>query len=438
GPAARRSSAAAATGAELVATYLQPLAAVPFLARHIRYHARVSAIGRVGVDRVRTAGREHAPFVVRLATGEDVLGRAVIDASGTWGTPSPLGATGLPAHGEVTARAAGLVDGALPDVLGADRRRYAGRHTVVVGAGHSAANTLLALAELAETAPGTTITWATRGGSVDRALGGGDADALPGRGALGTGIRLLIDSGRIDLLTGFAVHAVRVADARAELVAADGRALTADRVVAATGFRPDHTIADELRLDLDPALGCTRALAPLIDPNEHSCGTVRPHGVDELTQPEPGYYPVGMKSYGRAPTFLMATGYEQVRSIAAALAGDWTAARDVRLDLPETGVCSATLGARALLADAAARHGLAPDLPGRLVAAALRHLPGAGTVAAATRAAAAELGVDPEIAVQLAALAGDRFEAPAAAATPRRADLGRAAAPAGAGGGCCG
>lgn len=116
--------------------------------------------------------------------------------------------------------------------------------------------------------------------------------------------------------------------------------VTVDRTVSATGFRPDHAIAAELRLDLDPIMGSTRALAPLIDPNEHSCGTVPPHGVDELAHPEPGYYAVGVKSYGRAPTFLMATGYEQVRSVVAALTGDWEAARDVQLDLPETGVCN--------------------------------------------------------------------------------------------------
>ena len=69
------------------------------------------------------------------------------------------------------------------------------------------------------------------------------------------------------------------------------------------------------------------ALAPLIDPNEHSCGTVRPHGARELAQAEPGFYFAGMKSYGRAPTFLMLTGYEQVRSIAAEIAGDHEAAR---------------------------------------------------------------------------------------------------------------
>ena len=406
------------TGADLVHAYLRPLAELPQLAPHIRYRARVTAIGRLGVDRVHTAGREHAPFVVRLDTGEEILGRAVIDASGTWLTPNVLGANGLPALGE--AEAAAFIDPALPDVLGADRARYAGRHTVVVGAGHSAANTLLALAELAEQEPGCRITWAVRGASVERSFGGGDADALPARGALGTGLRLLVESGRVDLVTGFAVHAVRATGSQVELVALDGRTLTADRIVSATGFRPDHSIAAELRLELDPALGCPRVLAPLIDPNEHSCGTVRPHGVDELSHPEPGYYIVGMKSYGRAPTFLMATGYEQVRSIVAALAGDWAAAREVQLDLPETGVCSTTIGYKAMIEDLVARHNLPPDLPGRLVSTALRHLPIAGSVADATRAAAAELGIDEDIALRVATLAGERFDPPAGADTSAR------------------
>jgi hypothetical protein len=95
----------------------------------------------------------------------------------------------------------------------------------------------------------------------------------------------------------------------------------------------------EIRLDLHPWLECTRELGPLIDPNEHSCGDVPPHGVKELTQPENNFFIVGMKSYGRAPTFLMATGYEQVRSVVAALAGDMEAAFDTKLVLPQTGVC---------------------------------------------------------------------------------------------------
>ncbi|MEV4216781.1 FAD-dependent oxidoreductase [Nonomuraea sp. NPDC049725] len=325
------------TGAELINDYLAPLAAL--FGDQVRLGARVSAISRLGYDRVRTNGREDVPFLIRLSDGEEIRARAIIDASGTYATPNVLGASGLPAHGEAEA----AVDHALPDVLGADRDTYEGRHTLVVGAGHSAATTLLALAEL----PDTPITWTIRAGSAARAYGGGDADALPARGALGTRLRAHVDSGRIRLLTGFFTHRVREGAGGVEVISRDPsgaeQSVTVDRIVSATGYRPDHAIAAELRLDLDPVLGSTRQLAPLIDPNRHSCGTVPPHGVDELAHPEAGYYAVGVKSYGRAPTFLMATGYEQVRSVVAALAGDWEAARDVRLDLPETGVCSSDL-----------------------------------------------------------------------------------------------
>jgi hypothetical protein len=117
-------------------------------------------------------------------------------------------------------------------------------------------------------------------------------------------------------------------------------------------------------------MGTTVELTPLIDPNHHSCGTVPPHGADELTHPEPGYYAIGVKSYGRAPTFLLATGYEQVRSVVAALAGDWESARTAELDLPETGVCSAS-GA----------VGLGTGLNGRLLAEPSLATPAAATLA---------------------------------------------------------
>ncbi|MET8863881.1 FAD-dependent oxidoreductase [Nonomuraea sp. NPDC004580] len=327
------------TGAELIDDYLAPLAEL--FGERVRTGAEVTAISRLGYDRVRTAGREQAPFLIRLADGSELHARAVIDASGTYATPNVLGASGLPAHGE--ADAGDLIDHALPDVLGADRDRYAGRHVLVIGAGHSAATTLLALAQLAD----TPITWAIRAGSAARTYGGGDADALPARGALGTRLHAHVESGRIRLVTGFFTHAVERDGDQVRVLSRDPsgheQTITAGRIVAATGYRPDHTIAGELRLDLDPILGSTRALAPLIDPNAHSCGTVPPHGADELAHPEDGYYAIGVKSYGRAPTFLLATGYEQARSVVAALAGDWEAARDVQLDLPETGVCSSSL-----------------------------------------------------------------------------------------------
>jgi thioredoxin reductase len=354
------------TGAELIEDYLAPLATL--FGERIRLGVKVSAISRLGYDRVRTTGREEAPFLLRLSSGEDLQARAIVDASGTYTTPNVLGASGLPAHGE--AQVARFVDHALPDVLGAGRDAYTGKHTLVVGAGHSAATTLLALAQLED----TQITWAIRAGSASRTYGGGEADALPARGALGTRLRAHVESGRITVVTGFYAHSLTAIGAGAgeqvRVVSRDPsgaeQSVTVDRIISATGYRPDHSIAGELRLDTDPVLGSTRALAPLIDPNEHSCGTVTAHGVDELAHPERGYYAVGVKSYGRAPTFLMATGYEQVRSVVAALAGDWEAAREVQLDLPETGVCSSGL------AEAQEqRVGLATGISGGLLAAPL-------------------------------------------------------------------
>jgi thioredoxin reductase len=315
------------TGHELIDAYLTPLAKHRAIAPHLAFGSRVIAIGRSGIDRVRTEGRKDAPFLVRMADAESVrqiAARAVIDASGTYQNPNVLGASGLAATGE--SEAASCITSALPDVLGAHRGRFAGKHTLVAGAGHSAANTLLALADLAGAAPGTLITWVLRGADATRAYGGGAADVLPARGSLGARLRTLVDTGKIRVLTEFGIERLDMNDDRVTVTAADGRSVDADVIVSATGFRPDHSIAAELRLDLDPVFGAPRALAPLIDPVEHSCGTVPPHGVAELAHPEAGYYAVGMKSYGRAPTFLMATGYEQVRAVVAALAADGGAA----------------------------------------------------------------------------------------------------------------
>jgi len=332
------------TGAEIVAEYLRPLAALPEIAPHVRLGSRVLAVARAGYDKMKTVGRDAAPFELRVrsAAGDETLTvRAVIDASGTYGTPNPLGANGLPAVGE--ARCADRIFYGIPDVLGVQRPRYAGRAVLVVGSGHSAFNALLELADLAAAEPATTITWAVRRGEVGEMYGGGANDALPARGALGATLRALVDSGRIRLVTGFRTAELRRDGARITVLDARGRMLgPVDEIVAVTGLRPDLTTLTELRLDLDPAVESPRALAELIDPNIHSCGTVPPHGAEELRHPESGFYMVGMKSYGRAPTFLMLTGYEQARSVVAALTGDVDAARRVELTLPATGVCSAS------------------------------------------------------------------------------------------------
>ncbi|MGW1493857.1 NAD(P)-binding domain-containing protein [Streptomyces sp. NPDC002402] len=329
------------TGGDWADKYLQPLADV--LGDRVRYGARVTGVSRLGRDRVVDADRDQQPFTVHLlnadGTEERITARAVIDASGTWSTPSPIGGDGLPALGERTA--ADRISYRVPDLKDpAVRARYAGRRTAVIGSGASAFTALAYLADLAKDAPGTHAVWILRRGISGSTFGGGEADQLPARGALGLAAKAAVDNGHADAVTGFRTAAVEKSGEQLVLVAEDGRRLDpVDEVIVLTGLRPDLSFFDELRLGLDERLQAAVGLAPLIDPNVHSCGTVYPHGVRELSHPEKDVYLVGMKSYGRAPTFLAMTGYEQVRSIAAALAGDQEAAERVELTLPETGVC---------------------------------------------------------------------------------------------------
>jgi thioredoxin reductase len=343
------------TGRDLVEQYLAPLAATPQLDAVIRYGVRVDAVSRQGMDRTRSTGRAETPFLLRLHTETgvtEVTARAVIDTSGTYTSPNPLTAAGLAPTAELGDR----VVHALPDVLGTDRDRFAGKRVLVVGAGHSAANTLIKLAALAKDEAGTELLWAVRNVGTAR-LAVDAADELAARGQLGSTVNRLVTSGQVEQVASFEVDDVQPDGDEVTVTgrrAGDPFAVTVDVIVNATGFRPDLDMLREIRLGLDDIVEAPRALAPLIDPNLHSCGSVSPHGVAELAHPEPNFFIAGMKSYGRAPTFLLLTGYEQVRSIAAELAGDHAAARQVELVLPETGVCSTDIGGSSCCAAPAA------------------------------------------------------------------------------------
>ena len=329
------------TGRELLDRFVRPLADLEQIKRHLQLNTRVLAATRVGQDVMKSQSRSAAPFLLRVAgpTGEqDVLATAVIDASGTYLTPNWMGAHGIPALGEIE-HAAHIAYG-IPEVLGRARNRYANIRVLVVGGGHSAFNALQDLVRLTQEAPQTKVLWAIRGNSLERILGGGANDQLEERGKLGLRICQLLNDGVIELFKNVAIDQV-AGNGQGLVVKAGERILPpVDELIVATGFRPDLSLLAELRIALDPATQSAVLLAPMIDPNEHSCGTVRPHGAIELAHPEEGLFIVGMKSYGRAPTFLLMTGYEQVRSVVAALAGDWDAAKRVELILPETGICN--------------------------------------------------------------------------------------------------
>lgn len=334
------------TGAEFVEQYLRPLAAFSRLKDKIQLNSKVASVTRLGFDKLKTVGREAAPFLLQVIQREngqekeiEILAKAVIDASGTYAKPNPLGASGVPARGEKPL--ANRIFYGIPDVLGRERARYAGKRVMVVGSGHSAFNALLDLVELLEEEPETKISWVIRRKYVDQLYGGEANDTLPARGSLGYRLRQAVEDGKVKLITNFKIASLEQTGSGITVTGEHRQLPPVDEIIATTGFRPDLSLTQELRLNLDPSLESPAVLAPLIDPNEHSCGSVPPHGEAELAHPqEPGFYTVGMKSYGRAPTFLMMTGYEQVRSIVSALVGDWKAAREVELVLPQTGVCS--------------------------------------------------------------------------------------------------
>jgi hypothetical protein len=297
---------------------------------------------------MKTKGRDQVPFVIQVLRHREITSyevKAVIDASGTWSSPNPIGAGGIYAEGEIESR--NKIFYGIPDILNQHRDRYKNKSVAVIGSGHSAINAILELDKLKAIYPETEIHWILRKKNLRDIYGGQEKDALEARGALGIKIEQLVKQDRVSVYTPFYVQQIENSDGKLSIIGNQYQEKFAlnniDEIISNTGSRPDFSFLREVRLNIDPSLESTAELAELIDPNIHSCGTVRPHGEKELRHPDKDFYIVGSKSYGRAPTFLMATGYEQVRSIVASIDGDVESAAKVELDLPETGVCSTDL-----------------------------------------------------------------------------------------------
>ncbi|WP_245637807.1 NAD(P)-binding domain-containing protein [Cytobacillus solani] len=344
------------TGKELVEQYLKPLANLPEIQPYIQLQTKVLSVGKKDIDKIKTLNRENVPFVIYTesnGTYKIFEARAVIDATGTWGNPNPANSSGVWLKEEKSLHE--QIFYGIPDVLGNEEKRYGNKRVAVVGGGHSAINTLLDLAELTKRYPETEIYWIMRKQLVEDAYGGEEKDALAARGELGSRIHRLVDRQKVKVITSFRIQEVRKSQKGMEITGIkngeDSILKGIEEVIVNTGSRPNLSILSEVRVSMDPAVESVEALAPLIDPNIHSCGTVRPHREKELRQPDKDFYIVGAKSYGRAPTFLMATGYEQVRSVVAYLCGDLESAEKVELDLPETGVCSVSFNKKTVCCD---------------------------------------------------------------------------------------
>jgi hypothetical protein len=317
------------TGLELAERYLQPLAALPELAGRVHAQAQVVHMSRSGLlkgDSIGEARREH-PFrlLVRDAGGREnfLHAFALIDASGVYGQPHWAGDGGIPARSELYL--APQLSYHVDDVLGLRRDRYAGKRVLVIGGGASAATTVGDLARLAEDVPGTRVVWVTRQERVAPGPAGGD-DPLAERRALYARARALatgahpavthVGGARVE---GFefnsATHRYRVA----LMIGDQPRVEEVDQVIVNTGFGPDDSLYRELQVHECWASRAPMKLAAAISGSD-DCLTAPAAGADRLANPEPDFYILGHKSYGRSSNFLLETGYRQVADAIAALA----------------------------------------------------------------------------------------------------------------------
>jgi len=311
------------TGRELVERLLQPLAALPTLAPHLRLGTRVQAVGREGLlkhEEIATAerGRRHFRILLSDAGGREWTERAdvVVDATGTYGNPNSLGDGGIPAPGERDI--AGDLRRAIPD-LQKDRYDWAGKTVLLAGAGHSAQTAARDLAELAREAPGTRVIWALRG--AEPRFGTHAGDPLPERARLAaTAAELAAGaSPAIAARRGVAVESAARWGGGLEVVLRNGgdpETARVDRVLALTGYVGDHTLYRQLQVhECYATCGPIKLSAALLGAAAGDCLDQTTHGADTLTNPEPGFFLLGSKSYGRNNTFLMRIGWQQVDEV---------------------------------------------------------------------------------------------------------------------------
>jgi len=325
------------TGHEFAERYLLPLSRHPLLAGCLREYSRVVSIGREGLwkgDWIGKPSRADVPFRLLIESTTDgsqsiCHADVVLDCSGTWLTPRWLGMGGIPAIGETQFK--DRIDRHLPDISGADRLRFQGRHTLVVGGGYSAATAVVELAELANDAPDTRITWVTRNTGIQPLTSIAD-DALPGRSMLTEAAnRLAAEPGRgVEWRSGYAVTRMEPAQGAAFSVTIQSLFNTAsgtgqetiivDHVLSLVGYQPDRTLSRELQIhECYATQGPIRLAAALLGETSGDCMQQSAKGIETLVNPEPNYFILGASSYGRDVRFLLQAGHAQIHAVLSLL-----------------------------------------------------------------------------------------------------------------------
>jgi thioredoxin reductase len=320
------------TGLELAERLLQPLAALPELKPRVHTHAQVVHASRSGAlqgDLIGDPRRREHPFrlLVRDPGGRESFlhAHSLIDASGVYAKPNWAGDGGIPARGELYL--APQMSYHVDDVLGARRERYAGRRTLVIGGGASGATSIVALAELAQQAPGTAAVWATRERAGELLPEVAD-DPLPERRALHRRAREIARGGDPAIVhaggavvDGFEFNSATHRYRATLMIGGQPRVEEVDEVLVNTGFGPDHSFTRELQVhECYATRGIMKLSAALLGAQAKDCLDTPAFGIEALRNPEPGLFVLGHKSYGRNPNFLLENGYRQVAEVVAALA----------------------------------------------------------------------------------------------------------------------
>lgn len=318
------------TGLEFAERYLLPLSRHALIADSIRENAEVAAIGRSSLWKTDLIGaaRQQSPFRILVRTGqgeETVESDFLLDCSGTYSRHNWLGAGGTPCPGELAAE--NRITWTLPDVLGCDRDEFAGQRTLVVGSGYSAATTVASLAELAEEYPGTSVVWLTR---TDRQtpVAAIPDDSLTERATLSLRANQLAveQGGIVEWKPASLVKQVESMPDGGFVVSIESGSgsekVAVDQIVAHVGFRPDRSLYEELQVhECYATQGPIKLAAALLGESSTDCLAQSCPGAETLTNPEPGFFILGAKSYGRNSQFLLRIGIEQIEAVFSLIPG---------------------------------------------------------------------------------------------------------------------
>eukprot|EP00935_MAST-01C_sp_MAST-1C-sp1_P002783 g2783.t1 len=337
------------TGSQLVAEYLEGLA--EWISQHergeIRTATKVVSIGRCGgclKSNMGADNRRANKFNLLVTSGDDedeeyMVADAVVDASGSYGNGNFSGSGGIPALGERKAAKSGRIIRLVPDPLGADKERFAqAKNIAVLGSGYSAITCLNALATLSETlkaegkgAP--SITWLTRRTGQPYEIIEGDPlpqrSLLAEKGNAWASASASADSASAPVVRrigGVQVQAFATsAEDKLELTMQVGKEGTEEKeeakmevdfLVSNCGFRPDSSMYQELQIHQcyasEGPMKLAAALLSADGAGSADCLAQVAPGADTLRNPEPGFFILGMKSYGRGSKFIMKIGQEQV------------------------------------------------------------------------------------------------------------------------------